>query len=125
MKKCFDIYERTFVFSKNVVLYLRKIDAGRLWYPIIDQVLRSATSIGANVIEAKSGVSRRNLIYYYSVALRSANETGYWLRLIKDTTQCDKEELEALVREVMEISRILAKSILTMKTNDKIAEGKV
>jgi four helix bundle protein len=81
--------------------------------------LRSATSIGANVIEGKSGNSRKNLISYFSIALRSANETKYWLCLIRDTLEIDKMETNQLISEADEISKILGKSILTLKQNIK------
>jgi four helix bundle protein len=81
--------------------------------------LRSATSIGANVIEGKSGNSRKNLISYFSIALRSANETKYWLCLIRDTLEVDKMETNQLISEADEISKILGKSILTLKQNTK------
>jgi four helix bundle protein len=81
--------------------------------------LRSATSIGANVIEGKSGNSRKNLISYFSIALRSANETKYWLCLIRDTLEVDKMETNQLISEADEISKISGKSILTLKQNTK------
>jgi four helix bundle protein len=78
--------------------------------------LRSATSIGANVIEGKSGNSRKNLISYFSIAL---NETKYWLCLIRDTLEVDKMETNQLISEADEISKISGKSILTLKQNTK------
>src|SRR5688572_26567383 len=104
MNRFYDIVERAYVFSKNVVLFVTKVEIKRLYYPIIDQLLRSATSIGANIIEGKSGNSRKNLINYFSIALRSANETKYWLRLIMDTIKCDsvlinEGELNYLMKE--------------------------
>ena len=81
--------------------------------------MRSATSIGANVIEGKSGNSRKILISYFSIALRSANETKYWLCLIRDTIEVDKMETNQLINEADEISKILGKSILTLKQDAK------
>jgi len=82
--------------------------------------LRSATSIGANIIEAKSGNSRKNLISFYSIALRSANETKYWLCLVRDTLEVDKVEVNNLIKEADEISKIIGKSILTLKQSEKV-----
>lgn len=81
--------------------------------------MRSATSIGANVIEGKSGNSRKILISYFSIALRSANETKYWLCLLRDTIEVDKMETNHLINEADEISKILGKSILTLKQDAK------
>lgn len=117
--KTYDIKIRCYEFSKTVVLFINKHDFKRIHYPLIDQLLRSATSIGANVIEGKSGNSRKNLISFFSIALRSANETKYWLCLFRDTLEVDKNEANELIREADEISRILGKSILTLKRNAK------
>lgn len=117
--KTYDIKIRCYEFSKAVVLFINKYEFKRIHYPIIDQLLRSATSIGANVIEAKSGNSRKNLISFYSIALRSANETKYWLCLVRDTLEVDKAEVNNLIKEADEISKIIGKSILTLKQNEK------
>lgn len=117
--KTYDIKIRCYEFSKTVVLFINKHDFKRIHYPLIDQLLRSPTSIGANVIEGKSGNSRKNLISFFSIALRSANETKYWLCLFRDTLEVDKNEANELIREADEISRILGKSILTLKRNAK------
>ena len=117
--KTYDIKIRCYEFSKSVVLFINKNEFKRTHYPLIDQLLRSATSIGANVIEGKSGNSRKNLISFFSIALRSANETKYWLCLIRDTLEVDKKEADQLVSEADENSKILGKSILTLKQNAK------
>ena len=113
----YDIKIRCYQFSKQVVLFINNNDFNRIHYPMVDQLLRSATSIGANVIEAKSGNSIKNLISYFSVALRSANETKYCLCLIRDTLAVDRQEMNRLIKEANEVSKILAKSIMTMKKN--------
>jgi len=117
--KTYDIKIRCYEFSKNIVLFIDKYDFKRIHYAIIDQLLRSSTSIGANVIEGKSGNSKKNLISFYSIALRSANETKYWLCLIRDTMSVDKNETNQLIQEADELSKIIARSILTLKQNTK------
>lgn len=86
----------------------------------MNQLLKSSTSIGANIVEARSGNSRKTMINYYSVALRSANETKYWLRLVRDAFEVDRKEIDLLIAEADELSKILAKSILTLKQNDNM-----
>jgi four helix bundle protein len=113
--KKYDINLRYYEFSKNIVLFIDKYEFKRVHYPTVDQLLRSATSIGANVIEARSGNSRKNLINFFSIALRSANETKYWLCLVRDTMAVDKSKINELIKEADEISKILAKSLLTLK----------
>ncbi|MCD6233240.1 four helix bundle protein [bacterium] len=87
----------------------------RILWSIIDQLIRSATSIGANVVEAKSSSSKKDYIHYFEIALKSANETKYWLIIIKETMPSSKEEIERLLNEIIELANILASGILTMK----------
>jgi four helix bundle protein len=117
--RTYDIKIRCYEFSKKIVLYINKIEFKRIHASIIDQLLRSATSIGANVVEAKSGNSRKHLISFYSVALRSANETKYWLCLIRDTMDINKIEIRELITEANEISKIIASSIIKLKQNQE------
>ena len=118
--KTYDIKIRCYEFSKKVVLFINKIEFKRIHHSIVDQLLRSATSIGANVIEGKSGNSRKNLIAFFSISLRSANETKYWLCLIRDTMEVDKDEVNEMIKEANEISKIIAKSIITLKENQEV-----
>ena len=82
---------------------------------ISDQLLRSATSIGANVIEAQAASSRKDYINFFNYALKSANECKFWLGLLRDSGRGDKEAVNKLLRETTEIANILATSILTLK----------
>mgnify|MGYP003866386553 CR=1 FL=1 len=56
----------------------------KVYWVISDQLLRAATSIGANIVEAKASSSKRDFIKFYEIALKSANETKYWLGLLRD-----------------------------------------
>ena len=120
LQKTYDTKIQCYEFSKTIVLFINRYEFKRIHYPVIDQLLRSATSIGANIIEAKSGNSRKNLISFYSIALRSANETKYWLCLVRDTLEVDKVEVNNLIKEAGEISKIIGKSILTLKQSEKV-----
>ena len=75
--------ERTFQFSRNIITYLRALPRDYIFYTIGKQVLRSATSVGANVTEAQAGRTRKDFTNYYTIALKSANETAYWLALLR------------------------------------------
>ncbi|MBL7209654.1 MAG: four helix bundle protein, partial [Dehalococcoidia bacterium] len=70
-------------------------------------LLRSATSIGANVVEAQGAGSRKDYTNFFTHALKSANETKFWLGLLRDSGKAE--------REVTELVNILATSILTLK----------
>lgn len=80
-----------------------------------DQLLRSGTSIGANYVEATAGSSKKDFVNFLSHALKSANESKFWLALLRDSGKGEKEEAGALLGELMEISNILASSVRTMR----------
>ena len=114
-KKIFDIKKRCFIFSKKIVIFVGSSDHKNINYPIFQQLLRSGTSIGANVVEAISSSSKKDFINYYKIALKSSNETKYWLCLIKESIKCDKEKTDNLLKEAIEISKILASIIINTK----------
>lgn len=71
--------------------------------------------IGANIIETKSASSKKDFIKYYSISLKSANETKYWLGLLHDANLAPKEKINSLLEEVKELSNIAAASLLTLE----------
>ncbi len=110
-----DLRVRCYCFSIQVIKFLEILPEKRVYKIIINQLLRSATSIGANIIEAKSSSSRRDFIKFYEIALKSANESKYWFNLLKDATEADKERVNQLLSELEEISKMLGSSVLTLK----------
>lgn len=106
---------RCYLFSLNTIKLLEKLPEKRVYWVISDQLLRCATSIGANIVEAKSSSSRKDFIKFYEIALKSANETKYWLGLLRDGTNANKLEIAPLLNEVEEISKMLGSSVLTLK----------
>ncbi len=87
---------------------------------IINQLIRSLTSIGANIIEAKASNSKKDFARYFDIALKSANETKYWLYLLKDLDKADKTKIQEIINETRELSNILASSLLTMRKRKDI-----
>ena len=79
------------------------------------QLLRSATSIGANIIEAQAGSSKKDFTNFFAHSLKSANESKFWLGLLRDSGNADKNKSNTLLQETNEISNILGASILTLK----------
>jgi four helix bundle protein len=107
--------ERCYYYSISVIKLIKNLPEKRVYWTISNQLLRSATSIGANIIESKSASSKRDYIKYYEIALKSANETKYWLGLLRDALDVDKIEVNKLLKETGELAKILAASLLTMK----------
>src|SRR5580765_4542805 len=85
-----DITERTFQFAISVVQLCRKLDQKPgISRSLSRQLLRSGTSIGANMEEAQAGQSRADFLHKCSVALKEARETHYWLRLLRASEETD------------------------------------
>lgn len=106
---------RCYYFSIKIIKFLETLPEKKVYWIISDQLLRSATSIGANIVEAKSSSSKRDFIKYYEIALKSANETKYWLGLLRDATSINKDKVSQPLSEVEEISKMLGSSLLTLK----------
>jgi four helix bundle protein len=79
------------------------------------QLIRSGTSIGANYIEAIAGSSLKDFANFLSHSLKSANESKFWLALLRDTNKGDKTITNELLQELTEISNIIGKSVKTLK----------
>ena len=87
---------------------------------IAKQLLKSATSIGANIIEAKGASSKRDFANFFAYALKSANESLYWLGLLRDAKKINSTSLNYLLQETKELANILGSSILTLKGKNKL-----
>lgn len=79
------------------------------------QLLRSGTSVLANYIEANSASSKKDFINFFTHSLKSANESKVWLTLLRDTAKGDTKELQWLLNELIELSNVIASSIITLK----------
>jgi len=113
--KIYDIKERTYQYSLDVLKFTRLASSGLNNAVLVKQLVRSATSIGANVAEGQAGSSKKDFVNYYLIALKSANESIYWLNLLKDTNEELTEKIATLVEETEEISKVLGKIIVNCK----------
>jgi four helix bundle protein len=106
---------RCYKFTLGVMKLIESLPNKKSYWSLGDQLFRSASSIGANVIEAKASSSKKEFINFYQIALKSANETKYWLSLIRDSKCGDTLLAERLLKEADELSKILAASVITLK----------
>lgn len=106
---------RAFNFSIKVIKFVEPLYVGGINKILFDQLIRSATSIGANIIEAQASSSRREFIKFYEISLKSANETIYWLEILKEVGKNPNETLGFLINEAKELANILGASLLTLK----------
>jgi four helix bundle protein len=112
LEKPYNIRHRCFYFSKEVIRFVQDCEYDRIYFSMFDQLIRSATSIGANVVEGKAGSTKKDWKNFYVMALKSANETKYWLCLIRDTIDVDKTRINELIKEADEISNIIATIVI-------------
>ena len=114
------LINRAFVLARNVISLVDKFPNKRSAWVVSDQLIRAATSIGANIIEAQAASSRRDFVNFLNYALKSGNETKFWLALSKDIAPIHLEEINSLLKEVDELVRILGSSISTLKGKNKL-----
>ncbi len=112
-------HERGFRFGVRIVhLYAQLMIAPRMPFYIARQVLRAGTSVGANLEEAKGAQTRRDAAAKFSVALKEARETQYWLRLIQATGLASAETIAPVLQESSELTAILTVARRKLNTDE-------
>ncbi|MFZ5982312.1 MAG: four helix bundle protein [Patescibacteria group bacterium] len=110
-----DLKYRCYKFGLDIISLTDKLPSKRSAWIISDQIIRSSTSIGANLVEASASSSRLEFKKFHEIALKSANETKYWLCMLRDTSLIKNGSITTLLREAEEISKMLASGILRLK----------
>jgi four helix bundle protein len=111
--------DRTYQYSIKMIEFLDNLPKDTSTQIISKQLLRSATSIGANIIEAQASSSKKDFTKFFNYSLKSANESVYWLSLLKDAKKINNYQIEYLLNETKELANILGSSILTLKGKNK------
>jgi four helix bundle protein len=114
-KKIYDIKKRTYVYGVQTIMFIKNLAKDIASVIMAKQLLRAATSIGANIAEARASSSKKDFINFYNHALKSTNETKFWLGLIKDSSISTDSNLDILLNEAEEIAKILATIVLSAK----------
>jgi len=112
--------ERLIKFSENVILFIRKNKESNITKPIFSQLIRSATSIGANYCEANNASSKKDFKNKIYICKKESQETKYWLRLLATSLPNQKVSLRNFYQECHEVTLIFQKIISTMNKTDKI-----
>jgi len=112
-----DINKRTFEFALRIIKLCQFLNKNYVMENNIlaKQLLRSGTSVGANVEEAQAGQSRSDFVHKMAIALKEARETNYWLRLLEASEILPKEKLIELLKESDEIKKIIGAIIVSSK----------
>ncbi|MDH6342139.1 four helix bundle protein [Parabacteroides sp. PFB2-12] len=109
------IQEKSFAFAIRIVNLYKYLCEERKEYILSKQVLRSGTSIGANVEESIGGQSEKDFLSKLSIAYKESRETIYWLKLLLATDYLNQEQADSLLRDVEEICKIIGKIQITIK----------
>ncbi len=104
-------------FAVDVVNLCTEIKEHRKRNVLLNQLLRSGTSIGANIHEANYASSKADFINKFQIALKECYETDYWLGLFKDTNMITQNEYDTLYSQCSKIRKLLISSITTAKSN--------
>lgn len=115
-----DIGERTFEFALRIIKLCQQLEeSGGVGRTLGWQLLRSGTSVGANVEEAQAGQSKLDFISKYAIALKEARETIYWLRLLAASKIVPSKRLSELEAEAVELAKIIGAIIVSTKRGAK------
>lgn len=110
-----EVKYRAFYLSLEIIRFIAHLQLKLELRIICDQLIRSSTSVGANIVEAKSSSSKREFLNYFQIALKSCNETKYWLTLLRELLPDQKQIVNNFIDETGQIGKIIASSVLTMK----------
>lgn len=109
------VKEKSFSFAIDIIHFYKIISQERKEYVLSKQLLRSGTSIGANIREAEHAESKADFIHKLSIALKEANETEYWLDLLFETKYINIYEFQNIKPKVVEILKLLISIINSSK----------
>jgi four helix bundle protein len=111
--------DKSYAFAMRIVKTYKFLSQEQKEFVLSKQMLRSGTSIGAMVREAEHAQSQADFVNKLSIALKEANETEYWLMLLKDNEYIGEEVFKSICTDCQELLRLLISSIKTAKQNMK------
>ena len=119
------VQEKSFRFAVQIVGYVRRQQKDHVNLVLTKQLLRSGTSIGANIEEALGGHSSKDFVAKLAIAAKEAREAGYWLKLIRETQPHNHPELASLLAECGALLKMLNSIILTTRSKLAAADSRV
>lgn len=111
----YNLEERTVKFSEEIILFAKSLKKDMINIPLISQLIRSATSIGANYMEANGASSKKDFKNKIYICKKEARETKYWLQLIAKANLEAKDKCRKFWQEAQELTLIFSKIILTLE----------
>lgn len=113
----YDLEERTVKFGEDIIVFSRILIKDIITIPLVKQIIRSATSVGANYCEANGASSKKDFKNKIHICKKEAKETKYWLQLIAKASPEKAEECRKLWKEAQELTMIFSKIIITMNNS--------
>ena len=114
-KNSFDLEERTAQFGEEIIKFCKSIKQDTITKPLVSQIIRSATSIGANYMEANGAKSKKDFKNKIHICKKETQETKHWLRMISVASLDHAEVARKLWKEAQELTLIFGKIISTLK----------
>jgi four helix bundle protein len=112
------VKEKSFEFSVRVVNLYKHLTANKQEYVLSKQLLRSGTSIGANICEAEQAQSVSDFIAKMSISLKESCESDYWLRLLHRTDYLNDTEYSSIIADCRDLTKLLTSIIKSLKTKN-------
>lgn len=112
--KNYDLEERTGKFGENIIEFCKKIEQNIITKPVINQIIRSGTSVGANYMEANAASSRKDFRNKIYICKKECQETKHWLRMMAKCNPEKIEELRILWQEAQELTLIFGKTVSSL-----------
>ena len=117
------VKDKSYDLALRIVKLCKYLRNDKREFVLSKQVLRSGTSIGANIEEAIGGHTKKEFISKLSIAYKESRETHYWLRLLKDAEFISKTEFDSIVADLIEVQKLLVSILKTSKKNNEDKES--
>ena len=115
--------DKSYAFAVRMVKFYQYLRNEKSEFVLSKQILRSGTSIGANIEEASGTQSYKDFTAKLHIALKEARETHYWLRILRDTNYISNEQCDDLLKDTDEIIALLTASLKTIKAKETKANA--
>ena len=120
----YDLEERTAKFGENIIGFCKNAQQDVITKPIISQLVRSGTSVGANYMEANGASSKKDFRNKIFICKKEAQETKHWLRMMSKCIPDKKEEMRALWKECQELTLIFGKMVSSLNNSELTQNSK-
>ena len=111
------VKEKSFDFAIRIVKLYKYLMDEKKEFVLSKQILRSGTSIGANINEAQQGQSKKDFLMKMNIALKECTETKYWIELLSATDYINQEQKESIIKDCIEMEKMLTSIVKTTSNN--------